>query len=76
VSLAFGLIGNVIAVGLAAKTFLEAQGWGRVAVLILVGATFLVPRVFPGQTVSTAAFVARMLVGIGCYLWLRHRGEV
>jgi len=75
-SLFFGIVGNVIAVGLAVKAFIEAQGLGRVAILILMGGTFLVPRVWPGQTMSLAAFVARMLVAVGCYLFLRYRREI
>jgi ABC-type spermidine/putrescine transport system permease subunit II len=73
-SLFFGIIGNVVAVALAAKAFYEAETRGRIIILALVGATFLAPRVFPG--ISLAAFIARLLVGMGCYFFLKARGEL
>jgi len=75
-SLIFGIVGNVVAVVLAVKAFVEAGAGGRIALLVLMGATFLAPRVFPGLIVSQVAFIVRMLVGIGCFVFLKYRGEL
>jgi hypothetical protein len=75
-SLFYGIVGNVIAIGLAAKSFVESETRGRIVILVLIGTTFLIPRLFPGRTVSLVAFIARMIVAIGCYFFLRYRGEV
>ncbi len=66
----YGIIGNVIAVGLAVKAFIGAEVRGRIVILVLIGATFLAPRLFPGRSVSLIAFIARLVVGIGCYFFL------
>jgi len=71
-SLFFGLIGNVLAVGLAARAFVEAGPKGRIAIVVLMGSSFLIPKLAGGAAVAAACFTARIVIAIGCYLYVRY----
>lgn len=73
IQLPYFLIGNVIAIALSALAFYEAGVKGRIVILVLVGATFLVPKLVPGLTISYLMVAARMVIGIGCTIFIRWR---
>jgi hypothetical protein len=72
----YGLIGNLLAVWLAVTAFLQAAPKGRIAIAGLMAATFLVPEFVPGPTTAIICFVARILIAIGCYLYIRWENAV
>jgi len=73
--LPYFLIGNVIALGLCAYAFYEAGTGGRIALLVLVGATFLVPRFVGGLPIKYWMISARMVLGIGSYFYIRWKNS-
>jgi hypothetical protein len=70
-SIVYGLIGNLLALWLAVTAFLQAGPKGRIAIAGLMALTFLVPEFAPGLTTATVCFVARIVIAIGCYLYIR-----
>lgn len=75
-SLFYGWIGNLLAVGLAVPAFLQAGPKGRIAIGGLMALTFLVPEFVPGPTPAIVCFVARIVIAIGCYLYIRWENAV
>ena len=69
------LIGNIIAVALGGLAFYEAGIKGRIVLLVLFGATFLVPKLVPGLTISYFMIAARMVIAVGCYIFIRWRNS-
>lgn len=69
------LIGNIIALVLAVLAFNEAGNPGRIALVLLIGATFLVPKLVPGPTIPYLMLAARSVIGIGCYIFYRWRNS-
>ncbi|MDD8025546.1 MAG: hypothetical protein PHI34_03450 [Acidobacteriota bacterium] len=70
-SLVYGLIGNLLAVWLAVAAVVQAGPKARIVIVTLMGASFLVPELAAGTTVSTACFLGRIVIAIGCYLYIR-----
>jgi len=60
----------------AALAFREAGGRGRLVILILVGATFLIGRIFPSLSVAYAVSSARAVLAIGFYLFYKWRNAM
>lgn len=65
------LIGNLVAVFLAVYVFIEAETRGRIVVVLVMGSSFLVQELWPGQMVGIICSVVRVLFGIGCYLYIK-----
>jgi hypothetical protein len=73
---AYGLIGNLLAVWLAVTAFLQAGPKGRITIVGLMAVTFIVPEFVPGPTAAIICFVARIVIAIGCYLFIRVSNAV
>ena len=54
---------------------IEAGIPGRIAIVILLGATFLVPGYVPGPTIPYLMSAARMLIAPDCYFFYRRRNS-
>jgi len=65
------LIGNIAVLVIAVLAFNEAGNPGRIALVLIIGATFLVPKLAPGPTIPYLMLAARAAIGIGCYLFYR-----
>ena len=70
------LAANVASIALAAWAFIEAENTGRIFIALSMGASFVVPKLWPGMLVGTVFFVLRICLGIGCYVYLRWRGHL
>jgi hypothetical protein len=69
------LIGNAAALVAGVLAFIEAELPGRVVIVILLGGTFLVPKLVPGVTILYIMLAARMVIAVGCYLFYRWRNS-
>jgi hypothetical protein len=69
------LLGNIAAVVAGVLAFNESGTGGRIALLALFGATFLVPELVPGPTIPYLMLAARALLAIGCYIFCRWRNS-
>jgi len=69
----YQLIGTIIALGIMAYAFYEAETTGRWVILVLAAATLIVPKIFPSSTVGLLCFIARILIAIACYIYLKIR---
>jgi hypothetical protein len=69
------LIGNILAAGLGILAFIEAGNAGRFVLVVLFGATFLVPKLVPEPTLPYLMLAARSVIGIGCYVFYRWRNS-
>ena len=65
------LIGNVASVVLAVWAAYEADGAGRLVIAVLLVLSFLISKLWPGIVVSLICFVGRVLLGIGCLIYLK-----
>jgi hypothetical protein len=71
----YSLIGNVAAIVAGVLAFNEAGTAGRIFIVVLFGATFLVPKFVPGLTIRYLMLSARMLIAVGCYVSYRVRNS-
>jgi len=62
---------NLLALGLIIVAFWKAGTRGRIILLAITTATFLIPLAIPLTWVSTAGLALRYILGIGCYLFIR-----
>ncbi len=69
----YALIANVIAGFFIVRGFLAAEERGRIVIVVLAAATLIVPRLFASGTVGLFCFVARVLVGIGCAMYVKFK---
>jgi hypothetical protein len=67
----YQLIGTIIALGIMAYAFYEAETTGRLIILGLASATFLIPKIFPASAVGLICYVTRILIAIACYIYLK-----
>jgi hypothetical protein len=64
-------IGNVLAVIAAVVAFTQAGLKGRIVIAVLMGSAFAIPRIIGGQALGFAFLAVRMVIAIGCYLYVR-----
>lgn len=67
----YGAIGTGLAIILIVLAFLRAGNTGRIIILALVSLTFLLPALFSSMAVGLICSVGRILIGIGCYIYLK-----
>ena len=65
-----------LAVGLMLITAYEGSAKVKLIVLSLGALTFVVPALVPSAAVSFVAFVARVVIALGCYLYLRSHRKI
>jgi len=65
------LIGNVAAIVLACWAAYEADGSVRLIIMALLVLTFLIPALWSAALVSLICFVGRIVLGIGCFIYLK-----
>jgi len=73
ITIPYELIGTLVALGLMAAAFYQAENKGRIVIFVLAATTFIVPKIFPGSTVHLVSFIARTLVAAGCYVYVKWR---
>jgi hypothetical protein len=71
VSLIYGGIADVVVIVLAVVAFLEAQEKGRWVILVLTGAAFGLPSLWPSPTMSLVCFLGKIAIAMGCYIFLK-----
>ena len=65
------LIGNVASVVLAGWAAYEAEGAGRLIIIALLVLTFLIPALWSASLVSLVCFIGRIVLGLGCFIYLK-----
>lgn len=70
-SLIYGWIANLAAVILAVMAFNQARFKGQVAILVLMGAVFGFPGLWPSPTMSLVCFLAKIVIAIGCSIFVK-----
>jgi hypothetical protein len=70
------LIGNVVSVILAVWAVYEADGAGRLIILALLVLTFLVPALWSASLVNLVCFIGRIILGLGCFIYLKWQRVV
>ncbi len=66
-------IATLVAFAIIGLAFYEAEVKGRIIILGLTAVTFAVPILIPSVAISTISFVARILLGIGCYVYWKWK---
>jgi ABC-type glycerol-3-phosphate transport system permease component len=69
----YAAIGTIIALGMMAYAFYEAENRGRLVILVLASATFIIPELFSTSTIGLICYISRILIGIGCYIYVKIR---
>lgn len=67
----YGSIGDIIAVAAAIFAFSMAENKGRIIIATVMISLFVLPHLFPSTALSIICFVARMVFGIGCLLYIK-----
>lgn len=69
----YELIANIIAGFFIFTGFLAAEERGRITIVLLAAATLIVPPVAGSNTARLVCFGARVLLGIGCAMYVKWR---
>jgi len=72
----FRLIGDGLAVLLCILALIEAETEGRIFILAYLGLALTLPMIFHSALLSNICFLARIGLGLGCYIYLRYRGSL
>jgi hypothetical protein len=67
------LIGNILAIVGAGAAFFEAETKGRIFILTLMALTFIIPKIWASLLISSICFVLRMVLAIGCYVYVKYQ---
>jgi len=67
---------TVVTIVIAVLAFLEAQEKGRVFLIASMSLTFLLPRIFPSRTMTILCFVGRIMIAVGCLIYLKWQGGI
>lgn len=70
------LLAGALSLALAVGAFIAAGNGGRLLISAIFGLAVVVPKLWPGIAMRTGGLVARLCLGIGCYLFLKARGEL
>ncbi|MGD0783431.1 MAG: hypothetical protein ABSA30_11290 [Candidatus Aminicenantales bacterium] len=70
-SIVYGAIADILSVVLAVVAFTQAREKGRIAILVLMICAFGVPHLWPSRTAALVCFLAKILIAIGCYIYIR-----
>ena len=70
-SLIYGWVANILSIVLAVVAFTQAQEKGQIAILVLMGSAFGIPHLWPSRTVALVCFLAKILIAIGCYIYVK-----
>jgi len=71
VSIVYGAVANILSIVLAVVAFTQAGEKGRIAILALMGCAFGIPHLGPSRTVALVCFLAKILIAIGCYIYIK-----
>jgi len=69
----YTIIGTLLSIGVITYAFVEADSKVRITIIILVAATYILQKIFPGFVIGTICFVLRILIAIGCYIYIRFK---
>ena len=67
---------TVFTIVVAVLAFLEAQDKGRVFLIVSMSLSFLLPQIFPSRTMTILCFVSRIMIAIGCLIYLKWQGGI
>jgi hypothetical protein len=71
VSIINGPIADILSIILAVAAFTQAGEKGRFGILVLMGCAFGIPYLWPSGTVALVCFLAKILIAIGCYIYIK-----
>jgi hypothetical protein len=72
----YGAIGEGVAFILIVYAFVESDTKGRIFLAVSYVLTFLLPSVFPSRILSLIGFLARLLIGAGCFIYLKYQSAI
>ena len=70
-SLIYGWVADLACIVLAVVVFIQAGEKGRIAIPVLMGAVYGVPRLWPSPTVALVCFLAKIILAIGCAIYVK-----
>lgn len=62
---------NIIVVTIFIFAFLKAEINLKIILALILALLFLLPRIFHGSAIFWICYVAKIIFGIGCYLYLK-----
>jgi len=71
VQIPYKAIGTLLAIVFIVLAVYYAETKGRIIILSLTGMTFLLPILFSSFTLNFICWLVRILIGIGCYIYLK-----
>lgn len=71
----YGEIGDIIAAVVSILAFWLAETKGRIIIATVMILLFVLPSLFPGNTLSLICFLGRMIFAVGCYLYVKWQGS-
>ena len=69
----YTIIGTILTLGIITYAFFEFDSKGRITIIILVAATYILPKIFPGLVIGLICFILRISIAIGCYIYIKYR---
>jgi len=72
----YAAIGEGIAIILIVYAFIESDTKGRIFLAVSYLLTFLLPSIFPSRILSVIGSLARLIIGAGCFIYLKYQGSI
>jgi hypothetical protein len=69
----YTILGTILSLGIIVYALLVAGSKGRITIIILVAATYILQKAFPGFVIGTICFVLRILIAICCYIYIKFK---
>ena len=61
---------------IAIMAFLEAQDKGRAFLIVSMSLSFLLPQIFPSRTMTILCYVGRVMIAVGCLVYLKWESGI
>ena len=73
----YGMIADIIIVGVCVVAFWTAETAGKVIIVAIIGLLFFLPSIFSffGQF-GIFFFIGRIIFGIICFLYIKYKGII
>ena len=69
-----GLIATAFALTCIALAWKESGLYGKIFLGLAVVLSFVLPYVFPSYVMSASCTIGRMVLGVGCFLYVKYHG--
>jgi len=72
----YAAIGEFIAIILAIVAFISAGDKGRIFLIVSFLLTICIQNLFPSRPISLICHLARLMIGIGSFIYLKLQGAI